>query len=124
HPGGQEALVVAEIQVGLSAVVGDEHLSVLERAHRPRIDVDVGVELEQRDFDAARFEDRGQGGGGYPLPQRGNHTARHEHILGHHKPGGWDGEWYTKTPRGSSPPARAGSGSARALRDWRVPRRS
>src|SRR6266581_3324109 len=98
HPGRLEALVVAQIEVGLGAVLGDEHLSALEMAHRAGIDVDVRVELEESDFDAARFENRGEGGGGYPLPQRGNHTARHEHILGHLKPGGWDGEWYMKTP--------------------------
>src|SRR6266568_3367719 len=98
HPGRLETLVVAQIEVGLGAVLGDEHLPVLEGAHRAGIDVDVRIELEESDFDAARFEDRGEGGGGYPLPQRGNHTARHEHILGHLKPGGWDGEWYMKTP--------------------------
>ena len=42
-----EALVVTEVQVGLAAVVGDEDLAVLEGAHRPRIDVDVRVELEE-----------------------------------------------------------------------------
>ena len=31
-----EALVVAEVEVGLGAVLGDEHLAVLERAHRAR----------------------------------------------------------------------------------------
>src|SRR5258706_15865415 len=98
HTGRLETLVVAQIQVGLGAVLGNEHLPVLEGAHRAGIDVDVRVELEEGDFDAARFEDRGEGGGGYPLPQRGNHAARHEHILGHLKPGGWDGEWYMKTP--------------------------
>src|SRR6266705_2226227 len=98
HPGRLETLVMAQIEVGLGAVLGNEHLPVLEGAHRAAIDVDVRVELEESDFDAARFEDRGEGGGGYPLPQRGNHTARHEHILGHLKPGGWDGEWYMKTP--------------------------
>ena len=40
-----EALVVAQVEVGLRAVLGDEHLAVLERAHRARIDVDVRVEL-------------------------------------------------------------------------------
>src|SRR5205807_9850541 len=99
HPRRLETLVVAQIEVGLVAVLGDEHLPVLEGAHRAGIDVDVRVELEEGDFDAARFEDRGEGGGGYPLPQRGNNAARHEHILGHLKSGGWDGEWYMKTPR-------------------------
>ena len=36
-----EPLVVAEIEVGLTTVVGDEHLAVLERVHRSRVDVDV-----------------------------------------------------------------------------------
>ena len=43
-----EALVVAEIEVGLGAVLGDEDLAVLERAHGARIHVDVGIELEHR----------------------------------------------------------------------------
>ncbi len=55
-----EALVVAEVEVGLGAVLGDEDLAVLERTHRSRIDVDVRVELEVGDADAARGEDRGE----------------------------------------------------------------
>ena len=38
-------LVVAEIEIGLTAVIGDEHLTVLERVHRAGVDVDVGIEL-------------------------------------------------------------------------------
>ncbi len=37
-----EALVVAEIEVGLRAVVGHEHLAVLVGRHRAGIDVEVG----------------------------------------------------------------------------------
>ena len=51
-----ETLVVAEVEVGLGAVVGDEHLAVLIGAHRPRIDVDVGVELAQPHREAARLQ--------------------------------------------------------------------
>ena len=36
-----EALVVAQIEVGLGAVFGDEHFAVLERAHGPRIHVEI-----------------------------------------------------------------------------------
>ena len=43
-----EALVVAEVEVGLGAVVEDVDLAVLVRAHRARIDVDVRVELLHR----------------------------------------------------------------------------
>jgi len=59
HPPRLEALVVAQVEVGLGAVLGNEHLPVLEGAHRAGIDVDVRVELEESDFDAARFENRG-----------------------------------------------------------------
>jgi hypothetical protein len=40
-----EAFVVAEIEIGLSPVVGHEDLAVLEGVHRPGVDVDVGIEL-------------------------------------------------------------------------------
>ena len=44
-----EALVVAQVEVGLGAVVGDEDLAVLERRHRARVHVDVRVELQDGD---------------------------------------------------------------------------
>ena len=40
-----EALVVAQVQVGFRSVVGDENLAVLDRIHRARVDVQVGVEF-------------------------------------------------------------------------------
>ena len=46
--GVQEPLVVADVQVGLGAVVGHEDLAVLERVHRPGVDVEVRVELLHR----------------------------------------------------------------------------
>ena len=62
---------MAEIEVGLGAVVGDEHLAVLVGAHRSRIDVDVGVELAQPHREAARLQQRAQRRGGQPLAERG-----------------------------------------------------
>ena len=40
-----KALVVAEVQVGLRAVVRDKDLAVLIRAHRAGVDVEIRVEL-------------------------------------------------------------------------------
>ena len=57
-----EPLVMAEIEVGLGAVVGDEHFPVLGRAHRARIDIEIGVELAQSDGVAARLQKRAQSG--------------------------------------------------------------
>ena len=65
RPGGRahEALVMAEVEVGLRAVRGDEHLAVLKRAHGARIHVDVGIELHHADLEAPRLEDGAEGGG-------------------------------------------------------------
>ena len=66
----REALVVAEIEVGLRAVLGDEHLAVLERRHRPRVDVDVRVELLDRDLQTrARRADGRCEAAAIPLPR-------------------------------------------------------
>src|SRR5438477_6464111 len=81
HPGRDVALVVAEIQVGLRAVVRDEHLAVLERAHRARVDVDVGVHLDQRDLEPARLQEGADRGRGHALAERGHHAASHEDEL-------------------------------------------
>ena len=78
HPGRGEALVVAEVEVGLAAVVGDVDLAVLVRTHGPRVHVDVGVHLLQRDPEAARLEQRADRGRGQPLAQGGHDAARHE----------------------------------------------
>ena len=86
HARVDEALVVAQVEIGLGAVVGDEHLAVLERAHGARIDVDVGVELEQRDLEAAGFEDGAQRGGGDAFAEGGNHPAGDKDEFGHARP--------------------------------------
>jgi hypothetical protein len=51
-----EALVVAEVEIGFGAVVGDENLAVLEWRHGARIDVEIRVELHQVNFEAVAFE--------------------------------------------------------------------
>jgi hypothetical protein len=57
-----EPLVVAEIEVGLRAVVGDEHLAVLVRRHRAGIDVEVGIELAEPNRVAASLQACAEGG--------------------------------------------------------------
>jgi len=63
-----EALVVAQVEVGLGSIVGDEDLAVLEGGHGARIDVEVGVELHHVDLDAARLQQAADGGRESPLP--------------------------------------------------------
>ena len=74
---------MAKIEIGFSTVVGDENFAVLEGAHGARIDVDVRIQLEHRDLEAARFEYGGEGGGSDTFAQGGNYTTRDKDKFGH-----------------------------------------
>ena len=58
NPG--EALVMTEIEIGLRAVVGHIDLAMLVRRHRPRIDIEVGIELAQPHREATRLKQRAE----------------------------------------------------------------
>ena len=79
--GIEEALVVPEVEVGLGSIVQDEHLAVLERIHRARVDVDVRIELLEDDLEPARGEESAEGGGGDALPESGGDSTRDEDVL-------------------------------------------
>ena len=79
-----EALVVAEIEVGFRAVVGDEDLAVLERRHGAGVDVQVRIELHQVDLEAAGFEQAADGGRGQSLAETGHNSACYEDVLRGH----------------------------------------
>ena len=63
-----EALVVAEVEIGLGAVLGDEHLAVLERAHRARVDVEIRVELLRLTSSPRAFSSRPSEAAAMPFP--------------------------------------------------------
>ena len=64
-----EAFVMAEIQVGLAAVVGDEHFAVFEGVHGAGVDVDVRVEFLHRDSQATHLEQSTERGSGQTLAE-------------------------------------------------------
>ena len=76
---------MADVEVGLGAVVGDEDLAVLERVHRPGVDVEVGVELLHGDPQTARPQQPAEAGGREPLAERGGDASGDEHVLGRHR---------------------------------------
>ena len=47
---------MAEVEVRFGAVIGDENLTVLKRAHGAGIDIEVGIELAEGDGEAAAFQ--------------------------------------------------------------------
>ena len=76
-----EALVVADVEVGLGAVLRHEHLAVLERAHRPRVDVEVRVELLRLNLQASRLQQPAERRGDDPLAERRHDAAGDEDVL-------------------------------------------
>ena len=78
-----EALVMAEIEIGFGAVIGDEDLAVLIGRHRARIDIEIGVELAQPHLVAARLQHRAERRGSETLAKRGNHAAGDEDVPRH-----------------------------------------
>ncbi len=76
-----EPLVMADVEVGLGAVLGDVDLAVLERAHRPRVDVQVRVELLELDAQASGFEQPAERGGDDSLPERGDNSPGDKDVL-------------------------------------------
>src|SRR5215472_1791303 len=87
HVGGRrevlidEALVVAQIQVGLGAVVGDEDLAVLVRAHGSGVDVEVGVQFLEVYGEAPAPQDAADRGSRDPFAERRHDTAGHENVI-------------------------------------------
>ena len=47
---------MADVQVGFRAVIGDEYLTVLERIHGARVDIQVRVELLHAHPQAAQLK--------------------------------------------------------------------
>src|SRR4029453_12428000 len=76
-----EALVVAEVEVGLAAVVSHEDLAVLVRAHGPPFGVYVGIHLLQRHAEPARLQERPDRGRCQALAQRRDDAAGHEDVF-------------------------------------------
>ena len=69
------ALVMAEIEIGLGAIVGDVNLPVLVGAHRARIDVEVRVELSEPHLEPARLQQCAERRRRETLAERGDHAA-------------------------------------------------
>ncbi len=78
-----EALVMAEIEIGLGAVVGHEHLAVLVRRHRSGIEIEIGVEFSQPDPVATGLQQGTECRRSQTFSERGNHAAGDENIPRH-----------------------------------------
>jgi hypothetical protein len=78
----QETLVVAQIQVDLTAVVGDPDFPVLGGPQGACIVVDVGVDLDGRCLVAILLQDLPDRGRRKPLADPADHASRNDDVLG------------------------------------------
>ena len=78
-----EALVMAEIEIGLGAVVGHEHFAVLIRRHRSGIEVEIGVEFAETDLVPASLQQGTECRRSQTLSERRNHAAGDEYVPRH-----------------------------------------
>ena len=82
--GVSEAFVVAEVEIGLSAVVGNIHFAVLIRAHRARIHVQVRIAFLESDSETAALEETANRRRCNTLAQGGYNTTGNKNILRPH----------------------------------------
>ena len=78
-----EALVVAQVEVGLGTVVGHEDLAVLIRRHGPGIEIQIGIELAQADPKATCLQQRAERRRCETFAERGDHAAGDEDVPRH-----------------------------------------
>ena len=72
---------MADVQVRLGAVIGDEDLTVLERVHRPGIHVEVGVKLLHRHPQTAGAEQMSEAGCREALAERRGDASGYEDVF-------------------------------------------
>ena len=80
-----KAFVVAEVEIGFGAVVGNENLAVLEGRHGARVHVEVRIELHQVDFQATALQQAANGGRRQPFPERRHDSPGHKDVLCRHR---------------------------------------
>ena len=76
-----EALVVAEVQVGLRAVVGDEALAVLVGTHRAGVHIEIGVEFLVLHAQPALLQQAAERRRADALAEAGHHAAGDKNVL-------------------------------------------
>src|SRR5690606_18936739 len=79
-----KALVMAQVKVGLGAIVQHEHLAVLIWAHGAGVNVDIRVQFLHSHGKTAFFEQTAHGRRSDAFSNRADNTASEENIFGRH----------------------------------------
>ncbi len=79
----RKALVMAEIKIGLGAVIRHEHFAMLVGRHRAGIEIEIGIELAQPNLVATRLQQRAKCRRSQTFSERGDHAAGDEYVPRH-----------------------------------------
>ena len=78
----EEALVVADVEVGLGTVIGDENFAVLERVHRAGVNIQIRVEFLHHNAEPTRRQKVAQARGREAFPEGRDDAPGDEDVLG------------------------------------------
>ena len=81
-----EALIMSKVKVCFRAILRHIHLAVLVRTHRPRIYINIRIQLLGGDLEASRLEKSAKACCRNALAKAGNHTAGYKDIFCRHFP--------------------------------------
>src|SRR5215813_714702 len=82
HGSGDVTFIVTEVEVGFGAVIGDEHLAMLKRIHGTWVHIDVGIHLEQSDFEATALQESANRRRRQALAKGRDDSTRNENEFG------------------------------------------
>ena len=77
----QESLIITEIEIHLSPIIENEHLTMLIWIHRTRIYVEIRIDLDHRYVKTTCLQQTSDRRCCYPLSETGNHSAADENQL-------------------------------------------
>lgn len=72
---------MTEVEVRLSAIIGDEYLTMLEWAHRARVNVDVGIKFYGCGLQSSRLKEGADARGGKTLTDGRYDTTSYEDVF-------------------------------------------
>ena len=75
---------MSKVQVGLCSIVGDEHLSMLDRIHGTRININIRIELLHRDLVPSCLQETSKGCGCNTFAESGDNASRDEYVFNCH----------------------------------------
>ncbi len=84
-PGRGESLIVSQIEISFSTIIGDKNFAMLKRAHSAGVNINIWVHLLHGDPQPPGFHESADGCRRQTFPQGGNDATGDEQKLGLHK---------------------------------------